>query len=238
MRRFRGVFIAALTFILVQARPENSYSFDSLDSFDSFDSFDSIESNWSDPAPDDLFSDLPEVDDYSSDYIADLPNQDLITPSWDWASLPSCDSQSSLTDDFLQARDAASCPPKEPEGNPKLPTDLFQDPLQFLDNNLKTPPTGQDNQPNLHNQNDDLNFNAFMGTRPASMLDYPEDESICPPIIYGLSNTPVCHHPDRRSSLSDGSHSVLTLYDVTPCRCLISSFPCLVHLSAIADAPE
>lgn len=222
----RGVCIAVLHLIFVHARSENLYYFDSFDS------------DWNDPASNDLFWDLPEVNDYSSDYTVDLPTQEFTTDSWDFASLPACDSQSSLTDDFLQARDALSCPSKEPEGKLNLPTGLFQDPLQFLDNGLKTPPTGLDSQPGSGSEDEDLNFNSFINSRPASVLNYPEDESICPPRFYGLSNTPVCHHPYRRSSPSNGEGLAFTLYDITPCTCLSSKFPCIVCLSAIADAPE
>lgn len=207
MHCFQSVFIAVLNLIFVHARPQDLYSFNSLDpSLDEADSYD-------------LFSGSPGFDDLSSDYNFDFLNQDSTTASWDLASLPNCDTQSSLTDDFLQARDnGASCSSQEPQGNPNLPTDLYQDPLQFLDNGLKTPPAGQDAQPDLGSKDGNLNFNSFINSRPKSVIDYSEDESICPSRRYGLSTTPVCHYPDRGSSPVNGQGAVSTLYDVSPCR--------------------
>lgn len=223
MHCFRGGFIAALSFIFVHARSQDLYSFDSS------------APNLNDPASDDLFLDSPELYDFSSDDTADPLNEDSTTGSWDLASLPSCDAQSSLTDDFLQARDGNSCPTREQDGSLDLPTGLFQDPLQLWDNGLKTPPVGQNNQPDVGSKDGDFDFRAFVNSRPKSILNYPDDEKTCPPEIYGLSITPVCHYPDRGSSVSVGG---LTLHDVTPCRCLILAFHYPNNLTAIADSPE
>lgn len=212
MRCFRGVVIAALSFMSVYGRPENLYSFDSL------------EPGFTDPTSADLFLDSPELDSFSSVDLIDPLDQDSTTESWDFASLPNCETQGSLIDDFLQARDGTSCPPKEPEGNVNLPTGLFQDPLQFLNDGLQTPPVGQNDQPDSGIQDLNFDFNAFVRNRPKSILNYPEDNSICPPQMYGLSTTPVCHYSNRGSSPSDGQEGGLTLYDVSPCRYFILGF--------------
>ena len=215
-----------LSFLFVHANPVDLYSLDSWESnpVDLY-SLDSWESNWNDAASDDFFWNSPDLDAFSSDDTSDPPDQDYTMDSWDFASLPGCGSQGSVTDDFLQARDNPSCPAlKETEGNLNLPTGLFQDPLQFLDNGLKTPPVGQNNQHDLGSKDGDLNFGAFMRNRPASVIHYPDDERICPPDRYGLSNTPVCHYPNRGSSPSAGEAGGFTLYDVTICRCLVFGF--------------
>ena len=227
MHCFLGVLVAALSFIFVYGRPENSYSFDSLDSTftpENLFSFDSSDTTVTDPASDTFYIDSPEFDQFSQDDLIDPFDQDSTTSSWNLASLPNCENQGSLTNDFLQARDGTLCPTNEPGGNLKLPTELFQDPLQFLDNGLKTPPVGQDDQPGSGLKDEDFNFNAFVRNRPKSILNYVDDESICSRRRYGLSNTPVCHYPNRGSTPSDGLDGGFTLYDVSPCKYLVSFY--------------
>lgn len=218
MHFFLGVSAAVLNFIFVLARPDNSYSLDSLDSLDS------LEPSLNDPGSNNLFGDSSELDEFPSDYTVDPLNQDFTMDSWDSASLPKCETQSSLTDDFLQARDETSCPTKKPEGNLDFPTGLFQDPLQVLGDGLKTPPVGQQGQPDSGSEDGDLNFNAFINNRPKAAITYSEDQNICPPEIYGLSTTPVCHYPNRRMSAAGGQEGGFTLFDVSPCRCFIAGF--------------
>lgn len=201
------VSFSVLNVILVYARPENLFSYESTGS-------DWNEAGWNndplnDPLEGNLFSDSADLDAFASDFTLD---------SWDYASLPnSCDTQGSLTDDLLQARDDSSCPPKKKEENINLPTGLFQDPLQYLNDGLKTPPKGEEDRPGQESQGGDFNFGAFMNSRPKSALPYNVDESLCPPEAYGLSTTPVCHYPNRGLSTAVGATGT-TLYDVSPCR--------------------
>lgn len=225
MRCFRSGFVAALSLIIVYGRPEDSYSLDSLDSTFSREnsySFDSLDSTLTDPAFDNFYLDSPEFDAFSPNNPVYPLDQDSNTYSWDLASLPNCETQGSLTNDFLQARDETLCPTNEPEGNVNLPTQLFQDPLQYLNDGLKTPPVGQDAQPGPGLTDEDFNFNAFVRNRPKAVLNYVEDESICSRRRYGLSNTPVCHYPNRGSTPSAGVEGEYTLYDVSPCKYFIS----------------
>lgn len=222
MRYFRCVLVAALSHIFVHGRPENSYSFDFLDSKftpENLFSFDSLDSTLNDPASDSFYFDSPEFDKFSPDDLIDPLDQDSTTSSWNFASLPHCETQDSLANNFLQARDGTLCPTNEPKGNVNLPTELFQDPLQFLNDGLKTPPVGQDGS---GLKDEDFDFNAFVRNRPKSVLNYADDESICSRRTYGLSNTPVCHYSNRGSTPSSGIDGEFTLYDVSPCKCLVS----------------
>lgn len=212
-----SVSFSVLNVILVYARPENLFSWGSTEPgwTEAGWNDDSLNDPLSDPSENNLFSDSPDLDGFASDFTLD---------SWDFASLPnSCETQGSLTDDFLQARDGTSCSPEKPEENLNLPMGLFQDPLQYLNDGLKTPPVGEKDRVGQENEGGDLNFNAFMNSRPKSTLTHDVDESLCPPERYGLSTTPVCHYPNRGLSTAAGVDGT-TLYDVTPCKCFISSF--------------
>lgn len=212
-----GISVSVLNFIIVGARPLDSYSFGSID--DS-----GLNDIWNLPSDDvnsnNVFEDPLPPNDSASDYTVEPLVSGGNDDSWNFASLPNCgDTESSLINDFLQARDGTSCadPNKQPESL-NLPTGLFSDPLPYLNNKLQTPPVGQKDQPDQGSPNDDqYDFNAFTKNRLTTPLNYHEDDDTCPPGVYGFSVTPVCHYPNR--GMVPEAESGFTLYDVTPREC-------------------
>ncbi len=149
-----------------------------------------------------------------------LMNSDDSFPSADSfarTSLPSCETQTSLTDDFLEARDDRWCPAKKAiEDDIILPIEIFEDPLTYLRENI--PPLGQADQSDQGSeQNNNLDIDLYINSRP-SVRGIKEDLAICETKIFGTSGFPVCDFPLAGFSSLRGSLKWVTLYYVTPCR--------------------
>ncbi len=169
--------------------------------------------------------DIQDFDHFNQDLIpfSDtniLMNSDNSFPSTDsfaHTSLPSCETQTSLTDDFLEARDDRWCPAKgEVEDNFILPIEMFEDPLTYLRENI--PPLGQADQSDQGSeQNDNLDIDVYIKSRPI-VKGMKEDLAICETNIFGESGFPVCDFPLAGFSSVQRSRKWVTLYYVTPCR--------------------
>lgn len=218
---YRVSSVLLLNLILVHARPENLFSSDSIQP--------TLDAPLDDASPlwsSDEFSSGSTTNplDQDASFMSDIDSFDnsnnlFASNSIDLTALPSCESEGSLTDGVLQARDGASCLPKDtPKDIINLPIELFQDPEAYLRNNLGTPPTDQKNQPGQGNMQDE-DMKSVVTTS-----DFQQDEESCPTEIFGPSNIPVCRNPFTGRMVSEVSSYAVTLYNVIPCRCFSSHF--------------
>lgn len=84
---------------------------------------------------------------------------------------------------------------------------------------LTKPPVGQTDQPDLsHSDEEKFDFNSFLNNRPLPGL-FEEDHPLCPPHIFGLSDTPVCESPTAGATVvvPEPGQNYATLYNVFPC---------------------
>ena len=149
-------------------------------------------------------------------------NDPVVGPSLlNLAKLPdSCGSEESSTDGLLQARDGTSCASGEEQFD--LPIGLFEDPENYLRDNLPTPPTGQAGQFGQGMEDGDLGFAAFMRNRnPPISTPLNQDEQLCDRKRFTLSGTPMCSNPITGSVDGDMNlRNGFTLIDAVPCKCL------------------
>jgi hypothetical protein len=89
--------------------------------------------------------------------------------------------------------------------------------------NCPSPPTkpavGHTNQPNSPNSDEEnYDFNSFLNSRPLPGL-FGEDLPLCPPQVFGLSDTPVCESPSSGATVvvPEPGQNYVTLYNVFPC---------------------
>lgn len=175
--------------ILAHARPENLFAFDSPQ-FDLNAPFDdaSLPLNSKDFTSDSnsLFSGpSDQVIDFSSDLDSFGGSNNLCASnSMDLTALPDCKAEGSQTDSGLQARDG-SCPF---QGTIDLPINLFQEPLEYLNDKLGTPFRGQVNQPGQGSRKNEETNSVYpqMGNQP--------NEVKCPNNLFGESKIPVCNN--------------------------------------------
>lgn len=232
---FRISCFLVVNLLLVDARPQGLFQVDSSDSLWNDQLNDPWDDPVTDPASNNLFLDSNEYTSDGIDLALNPVEEDSTTDgdsntSTDWdnlfasttppdlSALPNCESQGSLTDGLLQARDGEVCAPKKQEGTINLPTELFQDPAGYLQREFQKPPLGQTDQPDKSTSNDEeLNFGSFLQNRPAA-LTFKEDSDRCPSRNFGLSNTPVCDNPHTGDAVQEPGQTGFTLYNVAPCK--------------------
>lgn len=158
-----------------------------------------------------------------SDSSDDLFASDLSASS-DLVALPACESEGILANDDLQAREERSC--KNPDENLdlNLPVQLFQDPVRFLRDSLRTPPVGQGDRPTDQGSPEDEPGDSKAATR------YPPNEDVCPSEVFGSSNIPVCDNPYTGTTVQELHSYALLAINTIPCRCSVSHY--LLHWSS------
>lgn len=228
-------YIILWSCIHINAKPEDLFTSDSNNeltepvSDDDFISFQSLNNpsssgvSLSDPA---YTSVTPisehDADSYNLAFSDPFPEEDHsvnISPSLQ--SVSACENDGLLpwVDDGssrLQARDDASCTPSMPKENFDSIMNLFQDPLNFLQQNVpKTKaPAGQTDQPGQ--SDDNLSFETLLNNRIVPLL-FEEDGKKCPILEFGLSITPVCLDSLKGSAIGSPGTG-FTLHDVEPCK--------------------
>lgn len=221
--------------ILIDAKPEDLFSLASDNEliepvsdndFISFPSLNNPSSN--DISPSDLaYLPATSISEYDVDShnlaVSDLfPDEDHSVNASPFLQSPSdCENENlhSWVDDgisSLQVRDDASCTPSKPKENDDSIMNLFQDPWNFLLQNIpKTKaPAGQSNQPGQ--DDDNFTLDTLFNNRPAPLL-FEEDGKKCPIAEFGLSITPVCLDSLKGSAIGSPGTG-FTLHDVEPCE--------------------
>lgn len=225
--------IAFWYYILVDARPEDSFSLDSItepinsvsDDIDLFSPQGLNDASNNDISTADLISNSATT---TSEHDADTYNleADNLFPADDHSvdtdplleSSSACETDDSLDDGVphLEARGGTSCSPSKPKENIDSIINLFQDPESVLRQNI--PPTkvpvGQTNQPGQDDEN--FNLESFPNNLPVPFL-FEEDAKKCPVEEFGLSTTPVCLNSLKGSAIRNLG-SWFTLHDVEPCK--------------------
>ena len=221
--------------ILIDAKPEDLFSFDSNneltepvlkdDGVISLQGPTGLSSN--DISPSDFVftstsptneNDADPFDFEISDLFPDENHSVNVDPFLQSASACESDQRLSWVDSAsnLQARDDTSCTPSKPQESIDSITNLFQDPENFLRQRIPPTkiPTGQINQ--LGQNEDDFSFDTLLNNRPVPLL-FEEDGNKCPIEAFGLSITPVCLDSLKGSAI-ENTGSGFTLYDVEPCK--------------------
>ena len=157
----------------------------------------------------------PDIDAMSD--TATFSNSDNLFASTlpdEVATLPVCDSKRSLPDNVLQARMPASCQTTEGQGTHHLPLQLFQDPVRYLRDKVRVPPTGQTSggDPNRDDAAADEELPDSVFTE-----DLKRDQKRCPADRFGLSQTPVCSNPWTGWYDPTEPNGQIELFNVIPC---------------------
>lgn len=147
---------------------------------------------------------------FSSDIFATDPSDSIIISS-------ACNTEGSLTDDLLQARDEGSCStmeqPKQQDIN--LPN-LLDD--NFLPQGLgtsSTEQTEQSSQGTIDKQPGDPGWGAYgLGIPEALRLE--ENPELCPPDIFRASITPVCNNPSTGRIEYQFAKLYATMFNIIP----------------------
>lgn len=223
-------FISVLNVILVAyARPENTFLSDPsgplllLDDPLNDANSDNNHLLWD---SDEIAFNIPDLADIATtsgntDTFIDTSNGLFTTNSLDPLILASaCDTQGSLSDDFLQARDEGSCAgrdkPAEAVNLPKLFDEDFL--LQGLGAQLIRP-SEEPNQ-GSGSEKSDAGWAAFGEAIPVD-LQLQEDLQLCPGDLFLTSTTPVCENPVTGGVVYEFGQLHATLLNVIPCRCII-----------------
>lgn len=221
--------ISVLNVVLVtHARPENIFLSDPSEPLLE-DPFHDANSNnnllWN---LDEIALNIPDLADITttSDNIApfiDTSNNLFATDSLDPLILAStCDTQGSLTDDFLQARDEGSCAaPENRQEEIELPK-LFDEDflLQGLGVDSIRPSNLPDRGDGSKGKPGDVGWSAFGAAIPAD-FQLQEDPQLCPEAIFLASRTPVCENSVTGGVVWEFGKLYATLLNVIPCRCFI-----------------
>ena len=209
--------------MFAHARPQSLLTGDSIQLRSAAPPVDDASSLW---ISDDLNSVSPDLSanpfaqelDIASDLDIFRTSDDLFgSDSTDLSALPVCENTSSLTDDVLQAR--GSCDSGyQPSLN--LPSNLFQDSELFLQQNIRTAPAGQMQQPA---QPDKKVYDSW----PTIWADKTEpDETICPTRVFASYKIPVC---------SNGITGRVIPLDYTLAQNLENILPCALNSKAKFD---
>lgn len=264
------LFISCISFwpcILIDARPEDLFSFDSSNEptgpvfndvdITSLQSLNDPSSNEISPT-DLVFTSATSTNEYDADpyhlEVSDLFSEEdhpiNTNPFFQGASACETDGRLSWVDDGapnLQARDDASCRPSKPKENIDSIMNIFQDPESFLRQNI--PPNkgsaGQTHQPGQDDEN--FSLDTLLNNRPAPLL-FEEDGNKCPIAEFGLSTTPVCLDSLTGSAIGSPG-SGFTLHDVEPCKsrlqntvlagsCAWQGFNAAIDISNAPSCPE
>lgn len=139
-------------------------------------------------------------------FASDLPDE--------IATLPACDYKRSLPDNVLQARLPDSCQNPEGRGNLNLPSQLFQDPVGYLRDKIRVPPTGQSGSGDQNRDDDPADERS-----PTSDFtdDLKRDEKRCPVDHFGPSSTPVCSNPLTGWYDPTEPNGQIELFNIIPC---------------------
>ena len=154
--------------------------------------------------------------EFSNDIFGTDPSDLIISSS-------ACNTEGSLTNDFLQARDVGSC--STAGGNQQdinLPN-LFDE--NFLPQGLGTSSVEQleeSSQGSIGKQPGDPGWAAYGLTIPEA-LRLQEDPDLCRRDIFGVSITPVCHNPVTGRVEYETANLYATLFNIIPCMPLFSS---------------
>lgn len=161
--------------------------------------------------------------------FTDFSNDDFATDLSDFIiSSSACNTEGSLTDDFLQARDVGSCSTTEE----KLPN-IFDE--NFLPQGLGTSSVEQlepSSQGTIGKQPGDPGWAAY-GLSIPEALRLQEDPDLCQRDIFGVSITPVCHNPVTGRVEYETAKLYATLFNIIPCMhftcCIISIIFTLIN---------
>ena len=222
-------FIPIASVVLAaHARPEDLFSLDRLDPIQ-YDSL--LDDFWNSNGPA-LVSDLTlsllaedtvaEPDDtnlfmdFSSDIFATDPSDLILSSS-------ACNTEGSLSNDFLQARDDdTSCSTTEKQQQQiNLPNILD---ANFLPQGLGTSSVEQaeqSSQGTVGKQPGDPGWAAYGATIPEA-LRLREDPELCLRDIFGVSITPVCNNPVTGRIEYETAKLYATLVNIIPCMYLFS----------------
>ena len=140
--------------------------------------------------------------DFSSDLLATDPSNSILISS-------ACNTQGSLTDDYLQARDDGSCSNPDQQQDVNLPN-LFDE--NFFPQGLESSSVEQTDQSSQAG----ADWAAYGLMIPAS-LRHKEDPQMCPPDIFLASITPVCNNPVTGRVEYETAKLYASIYNIIPC---------------------
>lgn len=222
----------AVELMFAHARPQNLLTGDSIQPRSAAPEVDDASSLW---ISDDLKSVSPDLSanpsvqelDTANDLDIFRTSDDLFgSDSTDLSALPACENTSSLTDNVLRARGSCDSGYKPPLN---LPNKLFQDSELFLQQNIRTAPAGQMQQPA---RPDEKVYDSW----PTIWTGKNEpDETICPTRVFGSSKIPVCSNGITGRVIPLVNTLAQNLENILPCMCFIRQFICALNCEAIFD---